>query len=89
MDRSTDSGELLAIDNEWMSGDRAVARAMATVYVGAHPELSARYGALDIPALVALVESARTAGDEDERRRIDAWLLSEHQPQVLTGRMGG
>lgn len=77
--------EMLAVDTEWKTGDRAVARAMAMAYSGAHPEMRAKYGGLDIPQLVALVDQARERGDEDERISLDVWLLAEFQPQVIGG----
>lgn len=58
---------------------------LARAYVEAHPELEARYGGLEIPELVAMIDAMRAAGNEERRIEIDAWLMAKHPPQHITG----
>ena len=77
--------DLVAFNNEWATGDRDVARTMASAYVDAHPELADRFGEFSIPALVAMVDSYRESGNEEQRTLIDIWLLHAFYPQVIVG----
>ncbi len=79
--------ELEAYDQAWKTSTErnAVCQAMADQYVAAHPELAAKYGSLTIPQLVTLVDSARAAGDEEERIRLDIWINAAFEYQQIGG----
>lgn len=61
-------------------------RGMATAYVTANKAaLSAKFDKLTREDLVAVVGMARKQGREDDKWAAEAWLLSEYEPQAITG----
>ena len=73
-------------ENEWRNGNRDAARQMAKDYVAAHrEELGPILSKFTLEGLVDLVTSYRRAGREEDRIVADMWLLSEYQPQNITG----
>lgn len=81
--------ELEAYDTAWKTTDpasrNAVCQDLADAYVAAHPELQAKYGSLTIPELVALVDIARDAGNEEQRIRLDIWINAAFEFQTIGG----
>lgn len=80
---------LTAYDNAWREnagGNRnETCQALADAYVLAHPELERAYGALTIPELVALVDLARAAGNEEKRILLDIWIMAGFEFQRIGG----
>lgn len=64
---------------------RAEARDLALKYLASHSGMALRYGALGLPALVALIDAARARGDHDTVVQVDMWLLVHHEPQRIGG----
>ncbi len=79
--------EIEAYKTAWQTSTErnAVCQAMADQYVASHPELAAQYGALTIPQLVTLVDSAREAGDEEEVWRLEIWINAAFEYQQIGG----
>jgi hypothetical protein len=75
-------------DLEWKHGDKATAREMARVYVEANrATLEPILSQYSLEGLVGLIDDYRKAGREEDRIIADMWLLSEYQPQKVTGQM--
>ena len=70
---------------EWVSGDREKARAMASEYVSAHALELEPWRSASIEETVALVTHFRNAGEEQSRIIADMALLAWHAPQQITG----
>lgn len=84
------SDSLEAFENEWRNGDRAKAKEMAKRLTHADGgAILAKYQALSLEQCVALIDQARERGDEEQRIEIDAYLLSEHEPQQIGGSFNG
>lgn len=84
--------ELARFEDEWRHGDRSVAKQLAREYVDRNrARLSTLLGSYDLQGLVELVQLYRDGGQEENRIICDMWLLSEHQPQKISGeiRIGG
>ena len=80
--------DVARFDNEWKGGDRARAKVMAKEYVAAHKgELEPILSKFTIEGLVDLVTAYRNAGREEDRLVTDMWLLSEYEPQNITGQL--
>lgn len=80
--------ELERFDHEWKHGDRALARDLARAYVMAHRPLIAHHlEGRTLEELVGMVSAYRAAGREDDRIITDMWLLTEYEPQRITGSM--
>ena len=78
--------QVAQFENEWHHGDRTKARQMAKDYVAANrEELSPILSKFTLEGLVDLVSSYRRAGREEDRIITDMWLLSEYEPQNITG----
>lgn len=76
-------------DREWKTGDRGKAKTLAKAYVAANrAHLLQHLEGLDIPALVAMVTAYRQAGRHEDAKVVDMWLLSEFEPQRITGSGG-
>lgn len=71
-------------EDEWRTGDRAKAKEIAVNYVK-DKKVFGKYEGLSLEQLVALVDLARQKNDEEERRRIDVYLLAIHPPQQIGG----
>ena len=70
--------------------ERPFAKDLARAYVDAHrAELSLHLAHLTLEELVELVKQYRKAGREEDRIVTDMWLLSEYDPQIITGTAGG
>lgn len=80
--------DVARFDNEWKNGDRVAAKAMAKEYVAAHKgELEPILSKFTVEGLVDLVTAYRNAGREEDRIVTDMWLLSEYEPQNISGRL--
>jgi hypothetical protein len=64
---------------------RAKAKTIAEKHIKDDPAAFKKYESLSLEELVALVDLHRAGGNEDERRRIDVWLLAKHPPQQIGG----
>lgn len=85
-------GDLARFVAEWKSGRRDEARAIARAYIDAHrAELAPQLEPYSLDDLVRLVSAYRQAGREEDRIVADMWLLTEYEPQRITGtiHMGG
>lgn len=75
-------------DREWKAGNRGLARQIASFYVEQHRgDLESVLGGKTLEQIVAMVDGYRGAGLEEDRLIAEMWLLSEHQPQKITGTM--
>lgn len=74
-------------EKEFRTGDRAKARKIAEKHVKDDPAAFKKLEGLSLEELVALVSLHRAAGNEDERRRVDVWLLAKFPPQQIGGRL--
>lgn len=82
--------ELQAIKDAWdkktgEGRDDAKARELADKYVKAHPEHFAALDKKSVEELVKAVDVFREAGWEDEQWRVEAFLLSQYEPQEIGG----
>lgn len=78
--------DILQFDYEWREGDRDKAREIAKTYVNKHREflepVLMRYTR---EMLVREVEALRRFKRLSDRIVVDMWLLSEYEPQQITG----
>ncbi len=75
-------------DKEWRTGDREKAKLLARAYVADNRErLASSLASLARGELVALVSEYRKAGKDTERIIVDMWLISEYEPQKITGKI--
>lgn len=78
--------EIAAFESEWRTGDRAKAKQMARAYVTRHrPALIQQLASCTREDLVELIEQYRAAGRAEDRIVADIWLLSEYDPQQISG----
>jgi hypothetical protein len=78
--------ELVQFDHEWKHGDRGVARGLARAYIGRRrSELAPALEPYSLEDLVQLIDAYRAAGREDDRIIADMWLLTNYDPQRITG----
>lgn len=69
----------------WAEGRYDEARRMAGMFVDAHAEAFAVLAPYSREELVAMVEWARDAGDEQTRILLDMWLLARFEPVAIVG----
>jgi len=78
--------EIAAFEREWRTGDRAKAKQMARAYVETHrPALTRQLASYTREDLVGLIEQYRATGCAEDRIIADMWLLSEYDPQQISG----
>lgn len=73
--------------HEWRNGDRVKAREMARAYVHANRNALAHYQRMTRDELVQRCTDLRASGDVREIPVIEMWLLSEYEPQRISGRI--
>jgi hypothetical protein len=82
--------ELQAIQDAWdkeVGGgrDETKARTLADKYVKAHPDEFASFADMDVHQCVKAVDVFREAGMEEDKRRVDTWILHRFDPQQIGG----
>ena len=70
---------------EWREGDRGLAKDMARAYVADNPQQFDVLKEYSRDELVVLLGDYRDAGRDEEQIVVDMWLLSEFEPQKITG----
>lgn len=84
MSNSEDS--LLQFDYEWREGDRTKAKEIAKDYINSRrSELTEIFSKYSLDDLVRECEALRIAGRVKDRIIVDMWLMSEYEPQNITG----
>lgn len=77
---------LLQFDYEWREGDRTKAKQIAKDYINSRRvELTAIFSKYSLEDLVRECEALRIAGRISDRIIVDMWLMSEYEPQNITG----
>jgi len=71
----------------WEVDDIAAKRNVARQYVEAHRERLQVYQKYTRDELVTMVGARRRAGDWGGAVEISAWILTEYEPQHITGRL--
>lgn len=75
-------------EHEWLHGDREFACQLAREYVAAHQQrLATAFERHTLESLVALIDSCRAAGHDEDRILADMWLLARFPAQRITGAM--
>lgn len=78
--------ELQAFKDEWEAGNRWNAVQKAHAYVELHRgEIAPHLERYTREELVDLVSAYRNAGREEDRIVADMWLLTEYDPQRISG----
>jgi len=88
--------DLAAIEEAWDPGDpetknvdskrdEAKARQLADDYVEAHPDEFVNLKDRSLEDCVKMVDVFRAAGLEEERLKVEAWLLHRFEPQNIGG----
>lgn len=80
--------DLIQFDYEWREGDRGKARQIAKDYINRRrDELAPIFSKYTLEGLVDQVTALRNAGRHADRIIVDMWLLSEFEPQNITGEL--
>jgi hypothetical protein len=80
--------DIKKFDREWRTGDRAKAKGLAKSYVDAHrEEINKLLAPYTREQLVELIDQYRQVGREEDRLVVDMYLLSEYEPQKITGEL--
>lgn len=78
--------DILRFDYEWREGDREKAKEIAKNYVNTHRDfLEPIFMQYTREMLVVEVEALRRFKRLSDRIVVDMWLLSEYEPQQITG----
>ena len=78
---------LTELREAWNTESGPIRRAAAKPYVAARGTELATLQQYTRDELVSMVSAARRAGEVDRVLEIDAWLMSEYEPQNITGRL--
>jgi predicted ATPase len=65
--------------------NEVVARAKADAYVDAFPEQFTGWEEMSVAELVQAVDLFRQSGMENDRWKVEAWLLHRYEPQNIGG----
>lgn len=83
-----DAAALETMDMARADRDIPAARELAKAYVAAHrARMEPAYTRYTKEELVGMVSMLRQKGDRLSQLDIEAWLLSEYEPQHITGRV--
>lgn len=85
---TTRDPDLDEFNEKWANrATRSEAKEIAQRYIQKDLELQSLCVPLSLEELVTLVDIARARGDDEQRIKLDMWLLANFEPQRIVGSM--